>query len=114
LLPTKKDPQLANNWKTKTAARQTWEKVLTKLRDIVGAAQGSSASKTATDRAGLAVMFIRTKEEPAKDTMLQWREHDAAGALLNEVGVRFEQDQSFYVAPDREGQPDVIIKSFTE
>jgi phage host-nuclease inhibitor protein Gam len=99
------------NWKTKTAAKHTWEKILTKLRDVVAAAMASSASQAAKNRAAMAVQFIRTKEEPAKDAMLQWREEPEAAALLTECGVRFEQEQAFHITPDRDGQPDLIIKA---
>lgn len=92
------------SWGTGTAKKHTWKTVLIALKDIIQSAHRANASEATQQRATLAANFIRTEEKPAKELMLAWREDPTAHALLKECGVTFEQEQTFFLSPDREGQ----------
>ena len=46
--------------------------------------------------------YVRTKEEPNKEKLLEDRENEKVAALLPKVGVRVVQDETFYVEPKKE------------
>lgn len=74
------------NWKTETLKKWKWAEVLEALKEA-----GKKAER-----------FIRTKEEPDKQAMIAEREE--AADLLRSCGVAVVQEETFFLAPDREGQ----------
>lgn len=71
----------------------TWAKVLEKLR---------ASRRSVRDR------FIRIKEEPNKEAMIEARSHPK---LLARFGVEIVQGETFYLDPNREGQADAKLQS---
>lgn len=92
------------NWKTKLRSKTKWLDVVEKLEDFVSAGQGDDASEKQKARADLAEEYLRREVSPDKEAMLRDRAIRAARALLKKCGVIFEQDETFFVQPDREGQ----------
>jgi hypothetical protein len=90
------------NWKT--VATDTWDKVTAKLREWREAGKADDASPEAQERAAMAAEYLVDKCEPDRKAMLRDRDRKPARALLAKAGVEFEQDESFYLEPDREGQ----------
>lgn len=88
------------NWKTNLLKKTKWADVLCTLKEW---AKGSTAEKKAAAR------YLRTKEEPAKDIMISDRDLENAKETLASLGVEIVQEETFYLAPDREGQEPAIM-----
>jgi phage host-nuclease inhibitor protein Gam len=78
------------NWKTELLKKWKWADVLFQLKSM-----GKRGAE-----------FIRTKEEPNKEQMLASRDKPE---LLAEFGVTVVQEETFYLAPDREGQDPALM-----
>lgn len=89
------------NWKTALKSKTRWADVMASLKDWF---QGRSSAKQAA-----AKEWIRVKEEPDKERMIQDRNDDTRLALLTELGVEIVQDETFYFAPAREGQQGAVL-----
>lgn len=92
------------NWQTKLKGKTKWDTVVTTLQDLIAAADRANAGIQAVARKVLAEGFLRIKTEPNKERMIEMRDDDAAVELLTDLGVKIEQESTFYVSPDREGQ----------
>lgn len=90
------------NWKTALKAKVKWADVLAMLRQW---AQG--VPKSATFKAG--ERWLRIKEEPNKEAMIADRADEQSVPLLRELGVEIVQEETFYLAPDREGQEPALM-----
>lgn len=90
------------NWKTK--ATEKWDKVVEKLQKWLEAGKAEDAQEDIKERAAIAADYLVFSCDPDKKAMLRDRDVKARRALLEKAGVAFEQDESFYLEPDREGQ----------
>lgn len=92
------------NWKTVLAKGVKWEAVIAALQRLIAKGKDSDASEKAKERAALAKEYLAIKIAPDKESMLRDRHLRPNRALLKVAGVGFEQDENFYLEPDREGQ----------
>ena len=46
--------------------------------------------------------YVRTSEEVAKDKLLADRENEDMPELMQKVGIKVEQDETFFVEPKKE------------
>lgn len=82
------------NHAARTKSKVTWKKVLETLL---------ASPKAVRDR------WIRTKQEPNKEAMIEDRE--TRKAELDALGVKIVQERRFYIDPAREGQDDKVVTS---
>lgn len=106
------------NWKSETKSRLvTWKKIVEKLKVWKkGAARcripaDPKLAEEARKKAHWAGEWLRIKRsfDPARDTMIASRDDQDAKPLLVELGVIIDQDETFYLAPDREGQEGPLL-----
>lgn len=98
------------NWKTALLPKVKWADVVEALRDFISRGKEEDASEKAKARAALADEYVRVRVDADKEAMLRDRHERKTRALLKKVGVEFDQDETFYVAPDREGQqPSTLV-----
>lgn len=99
------------NWKTALRKRAKWDDVVAFLKALKDRGAKEDASDKAKARAELANQYLRVKTDANKDNMLRDRAERASRALLKAAGVVFEQDETFFVEPDREGQQPATLKA---
>lgn len=96
------------NWKT--AAVHKWTQVVEWLEKLIEKGKAEDATDKARRRAAMAAEYIVYSVDPDKKAMLRDREKRPCRALLKAAGVTFEQDETFYFEPAREGQQDARIE----
>lgn len=100
------------NWKTALMPKIKWADVVEALQDFIERGDEEDASEKAKARAALAQEYVRIRVDADKEAMLRDRAERSSRALLKKVGVEFDQDETFYVAPEREGQqPATLVAS---
>jgi hypothetical protein len=97
------------SWKTVLKPKVKWDAVVAELQAIVKSGEREKASEKSIIRAMWAKMFLREAVEPAKDLMLGKRDDVEAAAVIADVGVLIERDESFFLDPEREGQADATL-----
>lgn len=99
------------NWKTALRKSVKWDDVVAFLKSLKDRGAKEDASDKAKARAELANQYLRVKTDANKDNMLRDRAERASRALLKAAGVTFEQDETFFIEPDREGQQPATLKA---
>jgi Bacteriophage Mu Gam like protein len=100
------------NWKTRLMSKVKWVDVVDALQAFLERGDEKDASEKAKARAALAQEYIRISVEADKEAMLRDRADRKSRALLKKAGVYFDQDETFYVDPNREGQqPATLVAS---
>jgi hypothetical protein len=99
------------NWKTALAKKVKLVDVVEFLTSLKERGQKEDASEKAKARASLAAEYIRIKTDLDREAMLRDRADRHTRALLKKAGVLFEQEESFYLQPDREGQQPPTLKA---
>ncbi|MDZ4287801.1 MAG: host-nuclease inhibitor Gam family protein [Prosthecobacter sp.] len=93
------------NWKTTLRKGvKSWKLALEALHGIVAKGMDQDAKPELKDRAEMAKDYLAIKLEANKEAMLRDRDDAVRAALLNDVGVIFDQDENFFLEPDREQQ----------
>lgn len=90
--------------KWKTAATEKWEKVVENLTKWMRAGKDEDADDKVKERAAIAAEYLVFSCSPDKNAMLRDRDVKSRRAVLEKAGVEFEQEESFFLDPDREGQ----------
>ena len=99
------------NWKTALRKKTKWDDVVSFLKELNARGTAEDASDKAKNRAELAKEYLRTRTDANKENMLRDRAERASRALLRAAGVIFEQDETFFVEPDREGQQPATLQA---
>lgn len=99
----------SNGWATcLIGSKATWKAVVEKLRSFAELAfserQQPEPNAEILEVGEIASSLIRVKVDPAKDVMLSNRENPEVLKVLAVVGVGFEEEENFYIRPEREGQ----------
>lgn len=95
----------------KTTATEKWETVVAKLQKWIDAGQAKDATDEAQQRAEIAEDYLVFKVTPNREAMLRDRDIKDRRALLEKAGVEFDQDESFFLDPNREGQQPARLES---
>ena len=99
----------SNGWATcLIASKATWKKAVQILEELAFAARDEAKAEQPNpeviEAGQIAASLVRVKVEPAKDVMLSKRENPAVIKVLATAGVGFEEEENYYVKPDRDGQ----------
>lgn len=95
------------NWSVQTPRKTA--PMVEFLQRIVQRGQGDKVTPRQKARAQLAARYLRIKATLDKEAALSDRESRPTITLLRRAGVTFEQEETFYFAPEREGQKPPLI-----
>lgn len=91
------------NWKTGLLGKTKWADVVATLKAWRKDATAPKAQR------GAFLRWMRFKMEPDKESMIADRADDDMAPLLKQAGVEIVQEETFYLAPDREGQDPALM-----
>lgn len=95
------------NWAFQTSRKQS--EVMEFLQAIMRRGLRPEATERQKQRCTFAALFLRIKTSLDKEQAIAERDNPAARRLFRRAGITIEQEETFYLDPEREGQKPPLI-----